>query len=88
MTHAVVWIDQREARIVLAGVTWPVHQAECGEYVTQVTAIAPLSREYRRANDDLQSTTTPNPDRLRCTGSGSIDLTTVCAKEDTQCLNV
>ena len=38
--------------IVLPGNTWHFHWAKSGEYVTQVTAIGPLSLEYLNLNDD------------------------------------
>ena len=38
--------------IVLPGNTWHFHWAKSGEYVTQVTAIGPLSLEYMNAKDD------------------------------------
>jgi quercetin dioxygenase-like cupin family protein len=38
--------------IVLPGDTWHFHRAKSGEYVTQVTAIGPLGREYRDTKDD------------------------------------
>ncbi len=33
--------------VVLPGDTWHFHWAKSGEYVTQVTAIGPLSLEYK-----------------------------------------
>ncbi len=38
--------------VVLPGNTWHFHWAKSGEYVTQVTAIGPLSLEYLDAKDD------------------------------------
>ena len=38
--------------IVLPGNTWHFHWAKSGEYVTQVTAIGPLSLEYLDSKDD------------------------------------
>ena len=38
--------------IVLPGDTWHFHWAKSGEYVTQVTAIGPISLEYVNPRDD------------------------------------
>src|SRR5215813_1578399 len=43
---------RRAAFIVLPGDTSHFHWAESGEYVTQVTAIGPLTLEYLNAADD------------------------------------
>ena len=37
--------------VVLPGDTWHFHWAKSGGYVTQVTAIGPLSLEYKEAQD-------------------------------------
>lgn len=44
--------------IVLPGDTWHFHWAKSGEYVTQITALGPLSLEYANANDDPRQATT------------------------------
>lgn len=38
--------------LVLPGDTWHYHWAKSGEYITQVTAIGPLSIDYANAADD------------------------------------
>jgi quercetin dioxygenase-like cupin family protein len=43
------------AAIVLPGGTRHFHWAKSGEYITQVTAVGPISLEYVHANDDPRS---------------------------------
>ena len=38
--------------LVLPGDTWHFHWAKSGEYITQVTAVGPLSIDYANAADD------------------------------------
>lgn len=42
--------------LVLPGDTWHFHWAKSGEYITQVTAIGPLSIEYADVADDPRNT--------------------------------
>ncbi len=45
--------------VVLPGDTWHFHWAKSGGYVTQVTAIGPLSLEYKEAQDDPRNAAQP-----------------------------
>jgi hypothetical protein len=50
--------------LVLPGETWHFHWAKSSEYITQVTAIGPLSIDYADAADDPRHTSSEQPAKV------------------------